>query len=275
MNDLLKAIILGVVEGATEFIPVSSTGHLILVGHWLHFVGARANVFEIVIQLGAILAVIWQYRTKLRQVAYAAIAPSASPAAATASRRLCLALALAFLPAAVVGFLTHKWITAHLFTPRVVAWALVVGGVLMWMIEARPRQARVDNVASIPLVTAFGIGVAQLASLVPGTSRSASTILGGLLLAVARPAAAEFSFLLAIPIMLAAAALGLVSSLSFLRPSDLPLFLTGFVTAFVSGLISIRLLIRFVARHDFRSFAVYRIIVGVVLLVLLSRGAMG
>ena len=113
MSDILKAIILGVVEGATEFIPVSSTGHLILVGHWLNFVGERANVFEIVIQLGAILAVIWQYRTRLREVAYDAIAPSASPAAATASRRLCLALALAFLPAAVVGFLTHKWITAH------------------------------------------------------------------------------------------------------------------------------------------------------------------
>ena len=159
--------------------------------------------------------------------------------------------------------------------PRVVATALVVGGIAMWVIETRRRRVRVDRVAAIPLSTALGIGIAQIASLVPGTSRSAATILGALLLGVARPAAAEFSFLLAIPIMAAATALGLTSNLDLLRVSDAPIFIAGFVTAFVAGLISIRLLLRFVTRHDFRSFAIYRIALGAILLALIARRGMG
>lgn len=275
MMDVVRAIVLGVVEGATEFIPVSSTGHLILVGHWIGFIGARANVFEIVIQLGAILAVVWQYRSVLLGMTLDAVMPGKRHSAEGGSRRLMVALAVAFLPAAVVGFLTHRWITAHLFTPRVVATALVVGGIAMWAIEARPRRVRVDRVAAIPLSTALGIGIAQIASLVPGTSRSAATILGALLFGVARPAAAEFSFLLAIPIMVAATALGLTSNLDLLRVSDAPIFIAGFATAFVAGLISIRLLLRFVTRHDFRSFAIYRIVLGAILLALIARGGMG
>lgn len=271
MTDLVRAVTLGLVEGATEFIPVSSTGHLILVGHWLGFVGARAAVFEIVIQLGAILAVVWQYPWQYREMLAGRLRdlvlpdrPGADPAGA---RRLVLALTVAFLPAAVVGFLTHRWITAHLFTPATVAWALVGGGVLMWAVESRRRRPRVETVSGLPLGTAFRIGLAQVASLLPGVSRSAATIMGALVLGVARPAAAEFSFLLAIPVMVAATALGLFSDVGLLRAADVPVFVAGFVTAFVSALFAIRFLLRFVGRHDFRGFALYRIVVGVVILV--------
>jgi undecaprenyl-diphosphatase len=270
VSDLVRALILGIVEGATEFIPVSSTGHLILVGHWLGFVGERANVFEIVIQLGAILAVIWQYRAMLGRLAQDVVHPTRQGADGPGARRLILAIGIAFLPAAMVGFLTHKWITAHLFNPRIVAWALVVGGILMWVIESLPRIARVDRLSAMPYGTALGIGVAQVASLVPGVSRSASTIMGALLLGVARPAAAEFSFLLAIPVMFAATALGLASNVALLRITDIPIFAVGFVTAFASALVAIRFLVRFVARHDFRPFALYRIVLGAVLLTTMS-----
>lgn len=170
----------------------------------------------------------------------------------------------------MVGFLTHKWITAHLFDPRIVAWALVTGGILMWVIESLPRISRVDRLSAMPYGTALGIGVAQVASLVPGVSRSASTIMGALLLGVARPAAAEFSFLLAIPVMFAATALGLASNVALLRITDIPVFAVGFVTAFASALVAIRFLLRFVARHDFRPFALYRIVLGAVLLTTMS-----
>lgn len=273
MNELIQAAVLGLVEGATEFIPVSSTGHLIIVGHWLGFVGARANLFEIVIQLGAILAVVWQYRELLWHRLRAALGlASASSEDTRASRRLILGLAIAFLPAAIVGFLTHDYITAHLFSPRIVAWALVVGGVGMWAIETWRRTPTVETVAEIPLKIAFGIGVAQVASLIPGMSRSASTIMGALLLGVARPAAAEFSFLLAIPIMFAATGLSIGGGVHQLGAGDLPVFGAGFIAAFASALIVIRVLLRFVAQHDFRGFAVYRVVVGLTLIVALTHG---
>lgn len=275
MNDILKAVILGVVEGATEFLPVSSTGHLILVGHWLGFVGERANLFEIVIQLGAILAVIWQYRAMLIRLAGDLARRQPTRGSTSGARRLFVALAIAFMPAAIVGFLTHKWITARLFNPEVVAWALVGGGILMWAIETWPRTARVLEAESIRPRTAFGIGLAQVASLVPGMSRSASTIMGALWLGVARPAAAEFSFLLAIPVMFAATGLGLFSEGTLLQAGDIPVFVVGFLTAFASALIAIRLFLRFVARHDFRGFAIYRIVFGLFLLAAVHRGWMG
>ena len=266
MSDLVQAFVLGIVEGATEFIPVSSTGHLILVGHWLGFVGERANVFEIVIQLGAILAVIWQYRIMLGHLARDVMHPDREGADGPGARQLLLSLGIAFVPAAVLGFLTHEWITTHLFDPRIVAWALVIGGILMWVIESWPRSSRIDGVTAVPRGTALGIGMAQMVSLVPGVSRSASTIMGALMLGVARPAAAEFSFLLAIPVMFAATALGLASNAGVLRSADVPVFAVGFVTAFASALVAIRFLLRFVARHDFRPFALYRIVLGIVLL---------
>ena len=273
--DLVRAFILGIVEGATEFIPISSTGHLILAGHWLGFVGERAAVFEIVIQFGAILAVVWHYRAMLARLASGLVDEDREDSDERGNRRLLLALLLAFLPAAFVGLLTHRWITAYLFNPVMVAWALIGGGILMWVLETLPRVPRVDRVAALPLSTAFGIGVAQVASLVPGMSRSAATIMGALVLGVARPAAAEFSFLLAIPVMIAASALGLASSADVLRASDAPVFAVGLLTSFISALLAIRFLLRFVAHHDFRVFALYRIAVGGLLLSAIGRGWIG
>lgn len=274
MTDLLRAVVLGLVEGATEFLPISSTGHLIVVGHWLGFVGERANVFEIVIQLGAVLAVAWQYRGLLRRLLRSVAQPGSTSDETASARRLLVALGIAFLPAGVVGLFAHRWITAHLFRPDVVAWALVGGGGAMWLIEARRRAPRVETLSALPFPTAFGIGMAQVAALLPGVSRSAATIIGALVLGVARPAAAEFSFLLALPVMVAATALGLATHADLLRGADLPVFAAGFVTAFGAALVAIRLLLRYVARHDFRGFAAYRIALGGLLLLAIATGWM-
>jgi undecaprenyl-diphosphatase len=265
MHDIITAIILGLVEGATEFLPVSSTGHLILAGHALGFVGSRAAAFEIIIQLGAILAVVWLYRGLLWRVVREGIGPEES-------RRLVLALLVAFLPAAIVGLLTHHWITAHLFTPAVVVTALIAGGVAILAIERWRPAPRVEAVMQIGLRTALWIGLAQLASLIPGVSRSGATIMGALLAGVARPAAAEFSFLLAIPVMVAATGLELWENRHLLSGTDAPVFAIGFVTAFVSALVVVRWLVRFVSHRTFDVFAWYRIVFGLVLVVLLATG---
>ena len=271
MTDLIRAFILGLVEGTTEFIPVSSTGHLIVAGHWLGFTGERANLFEIVIQLGAILAIVWHYRAMLGLLIHDFfVTREGSPAA----RRLVFALVVAFMPAAIIGLLTHKWITAHLFTPLTVAWALVVGGVLILLIERMRRGAmpRISAAADIPLGIALGIGLAQVLSLFPGTSRSAATIMGALVLGVARPAATEFSFLLAIPVMFAATGLGLVTDYKLLHASDLPVFAIGFVMAFLSALVAVRWLLKLVAHHTFEPFAWYRIVFGGLLIIGMMQG---
>ena len=266
--DFFRALILGLVEGATEFIPVSSTGHLILVGHWLAFTGRRAAVFEIVIQLGAILAVAWQYRAMLVAMARDLVRRDAP--GHPRARHFLIAIAVAFMPAAVVGLLTHDWITDHLFRPLTVACALVVGGIAMLIVERVHRSVRVTTVDEMPLSIAFGIGLAQVLSLFPGISRSGATIMGALAIGVARPAATEFSFLLALPVMFAATGLDLVSNRDILTAADVPLYAVGLVTSFISALVVIRFLIRFVARHTFDGFGWYRIALGVVLL-----GAMG
>lgn len=263
--DILRAVILGLVEGATEFIPVSSTGHLILAGHAIGFVGQRADVFEIFIQLGAILAVVWQYRAFILRVLGDAVR-------VRESRRFILALFIAFMPAAIIGLATHHWITEHLFTPAVVVAALIVGGVVILAIERWRPTPRMETVLQIGFGTALGIGIAQVFSLIPGVSRSGATIMGALLLGVARPAAAEFSFLLAIPVMLAATALSLVGNLGLLSASDIPVFATGFIVSFVTALIVVRWLIRFVSHRSFDVFAWYRIGFGLLLLVLLATG---
>src|SRR3989442_5845058 len=201
MHAIIAAIILGLVEGATEFLPVSSTGHLILAGHALGFVGPRAAAFEIIIQLGAILAVVWVYRRLLFRVVRGGVAGAES-------RRLIVALFIAFLPAAIVGLLTHHWITARLFTPPVVIAALIVGGVAILAIEHWRPAPRVETVPQIDYRTALWIGIAQVFALIPGVSRSGATIMGALLAGVGRPAAPEFSFLLAIPGLFAAPGLG-------------------------------------------------------------------
>jgi undecaprenyl-diphosphatase len=251
----LKATLLGIVEGATEFIPVSSTGHLILVGDWLGFSDERAKTFDIFIQLGAILAVAWLYRARVARIARVW---NEDPA----DRRLIVNLLLAFLPAAAVGFLTHHWIKAYLFNPWVVSIALFAGGVAILGIEALHRQGRVETVDDIPYRTALGIGIAQCLSLIPGVSRSGATILGGLTLGLSRTAATEFSFFLAVPIMLAATTFDVVKSQSTLSLADVPLFAVGFVTSFGSAVVVVKLFIRYVSHHTFAAFAWYRIVFG-------------
>ncbi len=248
----LKAALLGLVEGVTEFIPVSSTGHLILAGDWLRFHGDQAKTFEIFIQLGAILAIAWLYRDTLVRVARGL--PHDPERRAFAAN-----LVVAFLPAAVVGFLVHDAIKAHLFTPVVVAIALVAGGVIILVIERWPPRTRVESVGGITWPLALGIGLAQVLSLVPGTSRSGATILGGYALGLSRQAATEFSFFLAIPVMLAATSYDLFKSRDLLTAADVTPFAIGFVVAFASALVVVKAFLGFVARHDFRGFAWYRI----------------
>jgi undecaprenyl-diphosphatase len=258
---LLKAAILGLVEGATEFIPVSSTGHLIVVSNWLGLVDERAKTFNIFIQLGAILAIVWLYRTRLaRSVAEARRDSN--------GRRLIINLLVAFLPAAIVGFLAHDWIKSRLFNPSVVALALIVGGIFILLIERWGPRSVVDDVNQVPTRSALGVGLAQVLSLIPGTSRSGATIMGGYALGLSRTAATEFSFLLAIPVMFAATGYDLLKSWALLAAPDLPMFAIGFVVSFVSALIVVRLFLSYVSKHSFRAFAWYRIVLGVIVWVM-------
>lgn len=261
---LLKAALMGLVEGATEFIPVSSTGHLILAGHWLGFNSyANHETFDVFIQLGAILAVVWLYRQKVFGVLQAA---PRDPNA----RRLIWNLLIAFLPAAVVGFFARDFIKEKLFDTFVVAVALVVGGVAILVIERwhQTRPVTTESVDHIRPPTALGVGIAQLLSLVPGVSRSGATIMGGLSLGLSRVAATEFSFFLAIPVMVAASGYDLFKSRHLLSAADAPVFAVGFVVSFISAMFVIRALIRFVSRNTFVPFAWYRIAVGLLLVVL-------
>jgi undecaprenyl-diphosphatase len=258
---LLKAAVLGLVEGATEFIPVSSTGHLIVVSDWLNLVDERAKTFDIFIQLGAILAIVWLYRARLaRNVTSSARNPE--------SRRFLANLFIGFLPAAMVGFVAHDWIKARLFQTQVVALALVVGGILILLIERWAPRATIAEVTAVRPRTALGIGLAQVLSLIPGTSRSGATIMGGYVLGLTRVAATEFSFFLAIPVMLAATLYDLAKSWSVLLPADAPMFTVGFIVSFLSALIVVRAFLTYVSGHSFRVFAWYRIIFGALLLVM-------
>lgn len=258
---LLKAAVMGLVEGATEFIPVSSTGHLILAGDWIGFNRWHgAETFEVFIQLGAILAVVWMYRAKIFGVVRTAPREERS-------RRLILNLIIAFLPAAVVGFLVHDFIKEKLFNPVTVAAALVVGGVLILVIESWHRAVHTETVDDIRPRSALGVGLCQVLSLFPGVSRSGATIMGGMSLGLSRVAATEFSFFLAIPVMFAATGYDLLKSMDQLSAADAPVFAVGFIVSFLSALVVIRALIRFVAHNTFRGFAYYRIVFGILLLV--------
>jgi undecaprenyl-diphosphatase len=263
MNDTLilwKALILGLVEGATEFIPVSSTGHLILAGEWLNWTDARADAFIIFVQLPAILAVVWLYRRKIWDV-------TRTLGTRESSRRLAINIVIATLPAVVIGLPTDDWVEGHLYNAVSVAIALILGGIAILLIERREHPMRVKLVDDIPIRLAIGVGLFQvLAVLFPGVSRSAATIMGGLLLGLSRLAATEFSFFLAIPAMFGATAIKLWEARDSLGASDLPVFAVGGVVAFVSALIVIRALIRFVSQNDFVPFAWYRIALGVVLI---------
>jgi undecaprenyl-diphosphatase len=256
---LLKAAFLGVVEGATEFVPVSSTGHLILVSEWLDFTGEEAKTFAIFIQLGAILAITWLYRTTLVEVA---TGWRQDPQ----SRRFILNLAVAFLPAALVGFFAHGWIKAYLFNPVTVAFALVVGGIGILLIERWNPTTRVHDVGGIPLSIALGIGLAQVFALFPGVSRSGATIMGAYGLGLSRKVATEFSFFLAIPVMFAATLFDLAGSRDALGMADLPVFAVGFVVSFIAALVVVKAFLAFVSKNSFRGFAWYRIVFGLTLL---------
>lgn len=255
----LKAILLGLVEGLTEFLPVSSTGHLILVGDLLGWNDDKGKMFEIVIQLAAILAVCWDYRARLWQVA-------TSVGTERRSRAFVLNLVLAFIPAALLGVAFSARIKQHLFAPVPVAIALVVGGVIILWVESRKREPRVADVDGIRWTDALWIGIAQCFSLVPGTSRSGATIVGGLLRGLSRPAATEFSFFLAIPVMFAATGYELYKARNILTLDDLGLLAMGSVASFVGAALTVRGLLRYVSRHDFKVFAWYRIVFGLLIL---------
>jgi undecaprenyl-diphosphatase len=257
--ELLDAVVLGLVEGITEFIPVSSTGHLIVVGKWLGQTDARAKTFEIFIQLGAILAIVWLYRARLLHAAAAARTDEAS-------RRFFLNLAIAFVPAAGVGFLIHDWIKEHLFNTSVVAWALILGGLAILLIERWSPRTRFEEVSDVPPLTALGVGLAQVLSLIPGTSRSGATIMGGYALGLSRRAATELSFFLAIPIMFAATLYDLAKSAGALSASDAAFFAIGFVVSFLSALVVVKAFLAYVSHHSFTAFAWYRIAIGALLL---------
>ncbi|HKY31697.1 MAG TPA: undecaprenyl-diphosphate phosphatase [Candidatus Polarisedimenticolia bacterium] len=255
---ILIVLLLGVIEGITEFLPISSTGHLIVAGHLLGFTGPQAETFEIVIQLGAILAVVWEFRRHLFSVAAGAL--GLQPLAG--SRELAVNLAIAFLPAAVAGALLHGAIKELLFGPVTVAWALVGGGVAMLAIEASAPRIRTTSLMEVPWRSALLIGLAQTVSLFPGVSRAAATIMGGMLAGLDRTTATQFSFYLAIPTMMAATVYDLSKSWSLLSRGDLAFLALGFAAAFVSALLAVRALVRYVSLYDFRPFAWYRIALG-------------
>ena len=265
---LLKAGVLGIVEGATEFIPVSSTGHLIITQDWLNFIGRKENAFIIFIQLGAILAVIWLYRMKFINVARNFFRD-------LQARNLVINLIIGTLPAVVIGLPTENWIEGHLFRPLPVALAFGLGGLAILLIERLYKNPSIAAVDDIPLKKALGVGCIQvLAILFPGISRSGATIMGGLVMGLSRTAATEFSFFLAIPAMLGASIIKLLKVRDLMSTADVPVFAVGFVVSFLAALVVIRGLLAYVSRNTFIPFAWYRIFFGAFLLLLYwNRGA--
>jgi undecaprenyl-diphosphatase len=281
---LVKAFILGIVEGLTEFLPVSSTGHLILVGDLLGFNDEKGHVFEIFIQTGAILAVCWEYRARLTST-FTGITHDAR------AQRFALNLFIAFLPLAILGLLFNKQIKAVLFHPVPVAMAFIVGGFIILFAEWWYKERTKDTLAALrdqppgvvaaPVIAtvdeltwkdALKLGVAQCAALIPGTSRSGATIIGGLFFGLSRKCATEFSFFLAIPTLVAASAYSLWKARALLSLDDVPMFGVGFIAAFISAFIVVRWLIRYVSTHDFTIFAWYRIVFGLVVLATWQTG---
>jgi undecaprenyl-diphosphatase len=266
---LIKAALMGVVEGLTEFLPISSTGHLILAGALLGFDDEKAKVFDIAIQTGAIVAVILVYWQRLSQTVLTLPTQEAS-------RRFALNVAIAFVPAVILGLLLGKAIKAHLFTPQVVATTFILGGLLILWAErwhARtPGAVRISSVDDMSPGDALKVGLVQCLALVPGTSRSGATIIGGMFLGLSRRAATDFSFYLAIPTLIGAGAYSLYKDRAMLSVADLPMFAVGLLFAFLSAWLCIRWLIRYVATHSFVPFAWYRIVFGLVVLLTAQMG---
>lgn len=255
----IKALILGIVEGLTEFLPISSTGHLILVSDLLDFNDEKGKVFAIVIQLGAILAVCWEYRVKIGGVVM-------NIGSSEDANRFVLNLFIAFLPAAILGLLFIKTIKQYLFHPVPVAMAFIIGGILILWAERRKHVVDVDRVEDMDWKHALKVGLMQCLALIPGTSRSGATIIGGLFFGLSRKAATEFSFFLAIPIMFAATFYDVYKHRDILHFTDIGVFIVGFVASFISALLAVRGLLRFISHHDFTVFAWYRIGFGIIVL---------
>ncbi len=286
------AVILGIVEGLTEFLPVSSTGHLILAGHLLGFTGAIADSVEVSIQLGAILAVIayerhkiaWMFSQAGHEIGVLLTRLQNSQKSGgwrTLLRQsseihtnlwFLIGLAVAFLPAAVFGFLSHDWIEANLFTPQTVAVALVVGGVIILLIEATPRQVNVMQLEEVGIMTAAWVGLAQCAALVPGISRSGATIVGGLLTGMDRRVATEYSFFLALPTMIVATVYKMLTSFTLMTQQELFALALGMVVSFLVAWAVIAAFLAFVKRHSLRAFAYYRILLGIIVLMVFAKG---
>ena len=266
---LIKVIIMGIVEGLTEFLPISSTGHLILAGSLLNFTGEKVKLFEIVIQAGAMLAVCWEYRHRIFNV----IRNFSSDVAA---RRFVANLLVAFLPAVVLGLLFGKMIKAHLFAPVPVALAFIVGAFIILIVERRNRlnedSLRIHSVDEMTMLDAFKVGCAQCFALIPGTSRSGASIIGGMVFGLSRQAATEFSFFLAIPTLFGATIYSLYKERALLSLADLPMFGVGALAAFISAFFCVRWLLRYISTHDFMIFVWYRIVFGVLILISAATG---
>lgn len=262
----LQAAFLGLVEGLTEFLPVSSTGHLILLVDLLGFQGPPGKTFEIAIQLGAILAVVWIYRVTILTV-------TAGIFTEAPARKFTANLLLAFLPAMVIGFFAYDFIKGVLFSPWVVSVALIVGGIAILLIERLQKQVCFRAPEEIPWRRAFAIGLFQCVAMIPGVSRSGATIMGALLVGVERRAAAEFSFLLAIPTMLAATTYDLYKNRDALTSDNLTIIAVGFASAFLVAFVVVRAVLGFISRHGFTPFAIYRIAIGLVMLAVLMLRA--
>ena len=263
---LVKAAIMGIVEGLTEFLPISSTGHLILAGSLLGFSDAKAKVFDIAIQTGAILAVIIVYWQKIHSTV--ASLPSSRQA-----QRFALNVLIAFFPAVILGLLFGKAIKEHLFTPQVVASTFILGAFVILWAERRPQSAaRVHSVDDMTALDALKVGLVQCLAMIPGTSRSGATIIGGMLLGLSRKAATDFSFFLAIPTLIGAGVYSLYKERALLSTADIPLFAVGLFFSFISAWLCVRWLLRYISSHSFVPFAWYRIVFGLIVLLTWSMG---
>ncbi|MBA2689631.1 MAG: undecaprenyl-diphosphate phosphatase [Burkholderiales bacterium] len=262
---LVKAFVLGIVEGLTEFLPISSTGHLILVGDLLDFNDEKGKTFAIAIQFAAILAVCWEYRSKITSVLVEL--PSSRQA-----QRFAVNLLIAFIPAALLGLLFASRIKAHLFAPVPVALAFIGGGLAILWVEKREHRVTIESVDDMRWQDALKVGLAQCLALIPGTSRSGATIIGGLLFGLSRRAATEFSFFLAIPTLTAATVYEVVKYRHLLHADDIGLFAVGGIASFISAFIAVRGLLRYISRHDFTVFAWYRIVFGLLVLITAYTG---
>ena len=263
---LLKAALMGVVEGLTEFLPISSTGHLILAGALLGFDDAKAKVFDIAIQTGAIFAVILVYWQRIRATLVAL--PTERQA-----QRFALNVLIDFVPAVLLGLLLGKAIKAHLFTPTVVASTFIVGGfIILWAERRQQASVRIQSVEDMAPLDALKVGLVQCLAMVPGTSRSGATIIGGMLLGLSRKAATDYSFFLAIPTLIGAGVYSLYKERALLSVADIPMFSVGLVFSFISAWLCVRWLLRYISSHSFVPFAYYRIVFGVLVLVTAGMG---